>query len=249
MTEADWMASEDPRAMLIFLQSKAAAGGHLELAPSDRKLRLFGAACTRLTDISSFLIGGVIEAYECSGMASQGVSDIEWATQWTMSTVGSPSLTVRAALLRDIFGNPWRPVRLWERVKININPDCLVPVAGAEWVEDDAAQSIARRIYDRRAFDDMPVLGDALEEAGCDNQDVLRHCRGLVQCPRCGGKGREDCMVDAGYNNPLMTTHGWRYCYLCNLGGTSETPGWWKPREPVQHVRGCWVIDLLTGQE
>jgi hypothetical protein len=33
-------------------------------------------------------------------------------------------------------------------------------------------------MYDSRDFTDMPVLADALEEAGCTNPDVLSHCRG-----------------------------------------------------------------------
>jgi hypothetical protein len=37
---------------------------------------------------------------------------------------------------------------------------------------------IAQAIYDDRAFDCLPILADALEEAGCDNADILDHCRG-----------------------------------------------------------------------
>jgi hypothetical protein len=33
-------------------------------------------------------------------------------------------------------------------------------------------------IYDGRAFDRLPVLADALEEAGCQDADLLGHCRG-----------------------------------------------------------------------
>ena len=36
---------------------------------------------------------------------------------------------------------------------------------------------IAQRIYEDRAFDRMPVLADALEDAGCADADVLAHCR------------------------------------------------------------------------
>ena len=33
-------------------------------------------------------------------------------------------------------------------------------------------------MHDDRAFDRLPILADALEDAGCDNADVLAHCRG-----------------------------------------------------------------------
>jgi hypothetical protein len=37
---------------------------------------------------------------------------------------------------------------------------------------------LAQGIYEDRAFDRLPVLADALEEAGCDNAEILSHCRG-----------------------------------------------------------------------
>jgi hypothetical protein len=37
---------------------------------------------------------------------------------------------------------------------------------------------LAKGIYDDRAFERLPILADALEEAGCDNADILYHCRG-----------------------------------------------------------------------
>ena len=37
---------------------------------------------------------------------------------------------------------------------------------------------MARGIYDERAFDRLPILADALQDAGCENADVLAHCRG-----------------------------------------------------------------------
>ncbi len=43
---------------------------------------------------------------------------------------------------------------------------------------------IAHRIYAENRFDEMPVLGDALEEAGCQNEDVLAHCRCRTQHAR-----------------------------------------------------------------
>src|SRR5262249_31505167 len=38
--------------------------------------------------------------------------------------------------------------------------------------------SLAGGIYDEKAFDRMPILADALQDAGCDNSDILNRCRG-----------------------------------------------------------------------
>jgi hypothetical protein len=82
------------------------------------------------------------------------------------------------ALVHEIFGNPFRPVSL-----------------DPSWLTTDVL-ALARGIYDELAFDRTPILADALQDAGCDNDDVLNHCRNANQT----------------------------------------------------HVRGCWVIDLLTGR-
>jgi hypothetical protein len=66
----------------------------------------------------------------------------------------------QSTLLRDIFGNPFRPV------------------AFADSWRSEAAVSLASAVYTERAFDRLPILGDALEEAGCDHPDILNHCRG-----------------------------------------------------------------------
>ena len=68
--------------------------------------------------------------------------------------------TAQSALLRDIFGNPFRPVSL-----------------ESNWLTIDSV-SVARGIYDGRAFERMPILADALQDAGCDNEEILGHCRG-----------------------------------------------------------------------
>jgi hypothetical protein len=65
-------------------------------------------------------------------------------------------------LLRDIFGNPFLPVKI-ER----------------DWLAWNGAtiRKLAQSIYEDRAFDCLPVLADALEDAGCDNAAILNHCR------------------------------------------------------------------------
>lgn len=86
----------------------------------------------------------------------------------------------QALLLRDIFGNPYRTISVATR--------CL------SW-NDRIVPRLAQAIYDEHAFDRLPILADALEEAGCTDADILNHCR-----------------------------------------------------QPGEHVRGCWVVDLLLGK-
>ncbi len=54
-----------------------------------------------------------------------------------------------------------------------------VPVLPAKWVQwnDDCPARMAEYVRERRAFEVMPILADALEDAGCDDPDVLDHCR------------------------------------------------------------------------
>jgi hypothetical protein len=37
--------------------------------------------------------------------------------------------------------------------------------------------SLAKGMYESRDFSAMPILADALQDAGCDNPDILNHCR------------------------------------------------------------------------
>ncbi len=64
------------------------------------------------------------------------------------------------SLIQDIFGNPFRPVAF-----------------DPSW-HTSTAVALAQRMYDSRDFGVMPILGDALQDAGCDNDDILDHCRG-----------------------------------------------------------------------
>jgi hypothetical protein len=63
------------------------------------------------------------------------------------------------SLVREFFANPFRPVKL--------DP----------WWLTDNVDALATAIYDDHAFDDLPILADALEDAGCANTDLLGHCR------------------------------------------------------------------------
>jgi tetratricopeptide (TPR) repeat protein len=69
-----------------------------------------------------------------------------------------------ADLIREVFGNPFRRAP-------GIAPGWLA------W-NDGTVKQLARAIYEERAFGLMPVLADALQEAGCTDEAILDHCRG-----------------------------------------------------------------------
>ena len=73
-------------------------------------------------------------------------------------------------LLRDAFRNPFRALAL--------NPAWL------HWHEG-CVVTMARTIYEERRFEEMPILADALEEAGCEDEEILWHCR--VDSPHARG--------------------------------------------------------------
>jgi hypothetical protein len=67
-----------------------------------------------------------------------------------------------AEVIREVFGNPFRPV--------------LLEPAWVRW-KQGTVRKLAQMIYEARVFHHLPVLADALEEAGCTQGDILAHCR------------------------------------------------------------------------
>jgi hypothetical protein len=68
-------------------------------------------------------------------------------------------LAVLVGLVREIFGNPFRPTR-----------------GRREWLTDTAV-SLARRAYEAPDFAILPFLADPLQDAGCEDAQILDHCR------------------------------------------------------------------------
>ena len=233
MTEAEWPTSADPVRLLA----------HLNRLPGDRKLLLYAVACCRahrplLTHSASreavdwaeqfadgeavrdedysrleYVSEGAafhIEAMEQSGRFAEWFEEDDWRSTslrrlrgavrtnttrrthaayfanalltFETSSPFDPTLSSYRSLLltaplRDIFGNPFRPV------------------AFAPERRSDTAVAIAQQMYESRDFSAMPILADALQDAGCDSADVLDHCR-----------------------------------------------------QPGEHVRGCWAVDLVLGR-
>jgi len=203
------------------------------LKMSERKEELFSLACIgRISHLFTERTRGAIktrEKYLLGKATAEELTQASWECLWARSNAGSPlrftgniqerstensrawaaeaisstgylvpDLAARAVacthrvnvlagyseekahqrnLLRDIFGNPFRPVTLdpaWKTATV---------------------VALAEAIYADRAFDRLPILADALEEAGCTSGELLNHCR-----------------------------------------------------QPGEHVRGCWAVDLLLGR-
>jgi hypothetical protein len=176
MTEKEWLTCNDPRKLAEPLRRSA----------SDRNNRLFACAFWQWESIAksqcelnlsqalhyaeSWAETGTRpplpfpEGFGWHPLLANYASD---ATNWTIrnkrgfiTTDPDRAAESQVAFLRDIFGNPFRP--------ITVDPAWLTSTVLA----------LAQGIYDDRAFDRMPILADALQDAGCDNDDILTHCRG-----------------------------------------------------------------------
>jgi hypothetical protein len=193
MTEAEWLACEDPAAMVQFFPGA-----------SERKRKLFSCECCRqvwslLNDPQRSAVEHV-ERYLATAARDDDLylelaveeraaeeddfgpdgdyDDLAYAlahgVNWQAVAVvaedtyslreqqegSEQEATAQAALLRDIFGNPFRPVAF-----------------SPEW-RTSTAVALAQQMYESREFSPMPILADALQDAGCDNEDILDHCRG-----------------------------------------------------------------------
>jgi hypothetical protein len=205
MTEQEWLAGTDPEPMLNYFRPLW----------SERRRRLFACACCRevwgllsersrrIVATSERLADGRATAEELQAVcraawtdwpgnyvgwserelteaaAAGKVHQAAWAA-WKAAFLAQPwhngQRRRQCALLREMIGNPFRSAVL--------DPTWL------HWNGETIAR-LAQKMYEDGHFGDLPILADALEEAGCDNADVLAHCRG------------------------------------------------------GDHVRGCWVVDLI----
>jgi hypothetical protein len=90
------------------------------------------------------------------------------AAQVALLVSGDPEakaveMRCQADILRDLVGNPFASAAAFDKGWLQWN--------------DSAVARLAQGIYREWAFERMPVLGDALPEAGCRDDNVLDHCR------------------------------------------------------------------------
>jgi hypothetical protein len=114
-------------------------------------------------DVDSAAVFAPIDTAHAAANKVTGLSDIPRKPEPAWFTAYKHELVQQTALLRDIFGNPFRPV-------------CLDEIW--LWWSSSTLPKMAQMIYDDRAFHRLPILADALEEAGCTDQTILDHCRG-----------------------------------------------------------------------
>jgi hypothetical protein len=182
MTEAKWAACKNPDQLLDYHRMKK----------DPRRLRLLAAGCVRLlvtpnTPALAEEILDVVERY-ADGAATRAEflaarkairTALKDKTQepavLAMKCLGDDAMegmtvtvvharrrngAAQCGLIRCVCGNPYRPAAF--------DPAWLTSTVVA----------LAQGIYDGRAFDRLPILADALQDAGCEDARVLGHCRG-----------------------------------------------------------------------
>jgi len=253
MTEAEWNACTDPQPMLAFLNGRI----------SPRKQQLFAVACClRVTDLIP-----TDASKECVLTTERYADSAADDAELERAVEASIAACSREPELRRQRGSPWslvdvqainavsrvhrgngqgtehaaaaarawdvcikkarageagygveaddfsqrlqdRTFRLERAMEYAGQADVLRDLLGLlpfrsiameqNWLawNNGTVPKLARAIYEERSYDRLPILADALEDAGCTNADILSHCR-----------------------------------------------------QPGEHCRGCWVVDLLLGKE
>lgn len=101
----------------------------------------------------------VDEQFELDTRARYAVSGHVFAAS-SRGDSGAIGASAREAdLLRELLGNPLRPVLL-----------------DPAW-RTDTVLALAKTVYDSRGFGALPILADALQDAGCESDELLNHCR------------------------------------------------------------------------
>jgi hypothetical protein len=237
MTEQEWMQCATLESLLPFLRAKA----------SDRKKRLLAAAACRkiwhlipddrsrrAVEIAERFADGkakeeelakaaeaaqsvTVDAFtkweaERTEGAAAGISC--WAATAAQFTVSFAQRELEKAIFNAGIALVWSEDEnfaagsaFWAGIELRAPwPDLIREILGNPFrkkILDPSWQSgnngiaikLAKAIYDEPAFDRLPILADAVEEAGCTDADILNHCR-----------------------------------------------------QPSEHVRGCWVVDLILGK-
>ena len=176
----------------------------LEGRLSPRQMRL--AACASVRRLHGGALGSNGEAVELAERFAEGKATAHqlasaryggrfrpghaaWAVCWDPQEDGAVmmerALAWVAGVRAGLNAGEFRQELISQaELLLEIAAPLLDPVAiEPAWLvwSDGTVGKLARAIYDSRDFAQMPILGDALEEAGCSDTRVLNHCRGQVE--------------------------------------------------------------------
>jgi hypothetical protein len=196
MTEAEWLACIDPDLMLQCLSGKE----------NQRQLRLFAIACAqpRWRFLTNPAGQPAVEMAESVAEGRGTLAELSAAHQAARDALANDP-SIRAATRREEMVKGARREALRFAIGVSCpdaldaarqcglfllgklrcallrdvcNPFFRVAIEPV-WLtaNDSAACRIAQEIYDERAFDQLPILADALEEAGCTAVAILYHLR------------------------------------------------------------------------
>jgi hypothetical protein len=191
MTAKKWLACTDPFALL------SSAGERT----TDRKARLFCVACCRqvlhlapaarrkraealLKVAERFADSEPTRAERLKAQKKAGGSySMIYATLAVRMTAADGHYAARFAADFASFGEKGIKEEITQAAQADLARDILGPTAVGpsplkpNWLTSTVV-ALAKGIYNDRAFDRMPILADALQDAGCEKADILDHCRG-----------------------------------------------------------------------
>jgi hypothetical protein len=208
MTEAEWLdGAFRLEKMLEFLRGKVSA----------RKVRLFIVGCCRRyrieTEIPDQKSWDAVHVAELYAEGNETERDLEAARRDAEDSAAAGCRAAVYATAGDVWQGAlaviemipnmmWQGDDTWEEERAQrailrdvVGPLPFRPLTFEPSWPSPAVQALAGGIYEDRRFQDLPILADALEEAGCANADILTHLR-----------------------------------------------------QPGEHVRGCWALDLILGR-
>jgi hypothetical protein len=206
MTEAEWLACTDPRLMLEHLDGRTsdrkvrlyacAWAWQVWRLLADERSREAVLTAERYADglvSRSELIlafNGAQEAWkglrvDLGGRHGKRVKSPKGTGSAKVAAAiardaACPTLTVRSIRLTAWRANAVRGFTLSNILRELFGNSFHHPALDPAWLisNDGAVRNLAQAVYEEGRFEEMPVLADALEEAGCDNAEVLGHLRG-----------------------------------------------------------------------
>jgi hypothetical protein len=151
------------RAVVVSERHADARAGPGELAATRKQLDIPRAGPTPATCAAEAARAAVHrqvwEAAQGAALAASSAAGMLRGVGADFETGFRAERQAQMGLLRDIIGNPYHP-----------------PAVVRRWVTQQVVD-LAQRIYEERAFEELPRLADALLASGCDSNEILGHCR------------------------------------------------------------------------